>query len=103
MAKEYAKAFYSSKVWQDCRNAYAKKARYLCEDCLLKGIYKPGVIVHHVEELTPLNIENPEVTLNHDNLRLVCRDCHAKLHKKYQKGRRFVIGTYGEVLINGVL
>ena len=81
MAKPFARKFYSSKAWQDCRNEYAKKAHHLCECCLAKGIYKPGVIVHHIEELTPLNIDNPEIALSFDNLELLCRDCHAARHE----------------------
>ena len=80
MAQTFARQFYSSKAWQDCRNEYAKRAHHLCENCLRKGIYKPGVIVHHVEELTPANIHRPEVALNPDNLQLLCRDCHAEIH-----------------------
>jgi len=81
MAKPWAKKFYSSKQWQNCRNEYAKSARYLCENCLRHGIYKPGEIVHHKIELDPINIEKPEVALNFDNLELLCRDCHAKMHE----------------------
>lgn len=80
MAKEFAKSFYSSKRWQACRNEYAKRRQFLCEDCLKRGIYKPGVIVHHLEELTPLNIDKPEVALAFDNLELLCRECHAREH-----------------------
>ena len=80
MAKPFARKFYSSKAWQDCRNEYAKKAHHLCECCLAKGIYKPGVIVHHIEELTPLNIDKPEIALSFDNLELLCRECHAEEH-----------------------
>lgn len=80
MAKEYAKKFYSSKKWQDCRNGYAAMRGHLCENCLRQGVYKPGVIVHHVEELTPMNIDNPEITLNWNNLELLCRECHDKIH-----------------------
>ena len=80
MAKEFAKAFYSSKAWQDCRNEYIKRAHYLCEDCLAKGIYKPATIVHHIEELTPLNIHRPEIATGFDNLRAVCRECHNEHH-----------------------
>ena len=99
MAREFAKRFYSSKAWQDCREEYAKSKRYLCEDCLLKGIYKPGEIVHHMNEITPVNIYDPEVTLNHKNLRLLCRDCHAEQHKSYSKGRRYCLDEYGRVII----
>ena len=111
MAKEFAKRFYSSKTWQDCRNEYAKKAHHLCENCLRKGIYKPGVIVHHVEELTPFNIENPEISLNFDNLELLCRDCHAEIHgtkgrwnainaarrAKRDADNRYIVGPNGEI------
>lgn len=80
MAKPYAKQFYSSKAWQTCRNEYAKKVGLLCENCLKQGIYKPGVIVHHKIEIDPITIEKPEITLNFDNLELLCRECHAQRH-----------------------
>ena len=85
MAKPYAKKFYSSKAWQTCRNEYAKRQRYLCEDCLRRGIYRPGEIVHHKIELDPINIEKPEVALNFDNLELLCRECHENRHKHNRK------------------
>ena len=93
MAKPYARQFYSSKAWQDCRNEYAKKVHHLCENCLRQGIYKPGEIVHHRIEISPLNIDKPEITLNHKNLELLCRECHAMMHddfgyKKYNEQRR---------------
>lgn len=47
-----------------------------------KGIVKPGIIVHHKVYLTPTNINNPDVTLNWDNLQLLCIDCHNKEHSK---------------------
>ena len=112
MAKEWARSFYSSKTWQDCRNEYAKRAHHLCENCLAKGIYKPGVIVHHVEELTPMNIHRPEVALNPENLELLCRDCHAQIHdmaggrwaktnarrkKEKRDARRFDVDEFGRV------
>ena len=99
MAREFARGFYSSKTWQDCRDEYAKKQHYLCEDCLARGIYRPGVIVHHIEELTPMNIDRPEVTLNPSNLKLVCRGCHAEEHKAHNKGRRYLIGDDGKIII----
>ena len=80
MSREFARKFYSSKAWQDCRNEYARRKHYLCENCLRRGIYRPGVIVHHMIELDPVNINNPEIALNFDNLELLCRDCHAEVH-----------------------
>lgn len=113
MSKPFARKFYSSKAWQDCRNEYAKKQHYLCENCLRHGIYKPGEIVHHLIELDPTNIEHPEITLNFDNLELLCRQCHAEVHeqsggrwsevnKRRREERaakqRYIIGEHGEVI-----
>lgn len=103
MAKEFAKAFYSSKAWQDCRNSYAAKRGYLCENCLRKGIYRAGEIVHHKIEIDPVTIEQPEIALSFANLELLCRECHAEAHDKRKKDRRYVIGDNGEVIINGIV
>lgn len=97
MAREFAKQFYSSKAWQDCRNQYAARRGHLCENCLRKGIYRPGDIVHHKIGIDPVTVNNPEVSLNPDNLELLCRDCHAERHKSYSKGRRFTIAEDGRV------
>lgn len=80
MAREFAKSFYSSKEWQSTRDLYIKSVGGLCENCLAKGIYKPGKVVHHIVHLSAGNIDNPEITLNPKNLRLVCQDCHAEEH-----------------------
>lgn len=85
--KPYAERFYKSRRWNECREAYAAHADYLCEPCLRKGLIRPGEIVHHIKPITPENINDPNVTLSFDNLELVCRECHAKLHgtpKRYK-------------------
>lgn len=99
MAREFAKSFYSSKRWQDCRNGYARSVGYLCENCLRRGIYKPGDIVHHRIEIDPININYPEVALNWDNLELLCRDCHAEAHDKRKRDRRYIIDGDGKIIV----
>ena len=99
--REFARGFYNTKAWQECREAYAKSQRYLCENCLAKGLYIPGEIVHHIIELNPDNINDPSVTLNFDNLRLVCRRCHAEEHGA-RKGSRYVITDDGRVIAREV-
>lgn len=94
--KPFAQSFYKSRTWQDCREAYAKSQGYLCENCLRKGLHSYGEIVHHITEITPENISDPSVTLNFDNLRLVCRKCHAEEHAHK---RRYLIGVNGEIII----
>ena len=93
----FAAAFYHSMAWRRCRNAYMKSAGGLCELCLGKGLVEPGVIVHHKIELTPDNIHDPNITLNPDNLQLVCRDCHAAIHRGGE--RRYQVDELGRVLL----
>lgn len=94
--KEYAIAFYSSKAWKDTRDAYRRYRGGLCEPCLAKGLYNAGEIVHHKTHITPDNINDPSITLSFDNLQLVCRDCHAKIHDRRQ--RRYKFDDLGRVI-----
>ena len=97
MAKEFAKAFYRSKAWERCRVAYSKSVGGLCEDCLEKGLYTPGKIVHHIKHLTPDNIGNSSISLDWSNLRLVCQDCHAKEHKT-ESTARYAFDENGNII-----
>lgn len=72
-----ARQFYKSTAWRKCRQSYIYSVHGLCERC--NG---PGQIVHHKEYITIHNINDPEVTLNHDNLELLCQSCHNKEHFK---------------------
>ena len=93
--QDFAVAFYKSKAWQRCRANYARSKRGLCERCLARGIYQAGVIVHHKIHLNPNNIDDPTVTLNPDNLQLLCRDCHTYIHKPT---KRFRVDELGRVI-----
>ena len=90
--KPFAKEFYQSQAWHNCREAFISAKRGLCERCLEHGIYNAGVIVHHKIHLTPQNITNPDITLNWDNLQLLCRDCHAAVHARQ---KRYTFDSYG--------
>lgn len=97
MAQDWAKAFYKSKAWQQTRTAYAASVGGLCEDCLRRGEYRPGEIVHHKVHLTPENINNPAVSLSWSNLELLCRDCHGKMHGNQ---KRYKVDEFGKVIVN---
>ena len=77
----FAKTFYKSGAWMKCRRAYASSKGNLCERCWSAGLIVPGDEVHHKVKLTPENITDPAVTLNWDNLELLCKDCHMKEHQ----------------------
>ena len=80
MAKEYAKAFYNSKAWVKCKNSYIASVYGVCEECLRRGQLNNGWIVHHKIPIKPQNINDPNITLNHDNLEYLCQDCHNRTH-----------------------
>ena len=80
MAKDFAAQFYKSDAWQKCRETVLRRDRYLCVECLKKGIYTPAWTVHHITHLTPENVDDPNVTLDPKNLESVCLNCHASIH-----------------------
>jgi len=74
VAQDFAAAFYKSKAWREFRAAYFARV-LLCERC-----GRPGKILHHKILLTPENIVNPLITLNPENVELLCKDCHEAEH-----------------------
>lgn len=78
--KEWARGFYNGTAWQAIRQTAISRDKYLCQDCLAKGRYTPAEEVHHIQELTPENILDPEVALNLENLVSLCRECHRQRH-----------------------
>ena len=93
--KEFAKAFYKSKAWQNTRDTYAASVGGLCEQCLRVGMYSAGEIVHHKKELTPDNIGDPSISLSWDNLELLCRSCHGKAHGN---AKRYIVDENGKIM-----
>ena len=95
MAKDFAKSFYASKAWTKLRQKVVEDNFYICSKCH-KAFESRDLIVHHVAELTPLNINDPSVTLNYKNLILVCRDCHNEIHGYYTEGETENKFTYDD-------
>ena len=93
--KPYAESFYKSTTWQKTRELCIHRAGGLCERCLKEGLITPAVVVHHIKPITPENINDPNITLNQDNLMALCVDCHAKIHHPNQ--RRYKIDKDGRV------
>ncbi|SOC12870.1 HNH endonuclease [Ureibacillus xyleni] len=76
-----AKKFYKSKAWKKTRDAYFKSQHGLCERC-----GEAGLIVHHKVWIDIDNINNPDVTLDWNNLEVVCVKCHNQEHFKKNDG-----------------
>ncbi len=96
MAKEFAKGFYNSKAWKKCRAAFISKRvtidGAICQHC---G-NRPGYIVDHIEELTPENINDPLVTLNHTNFQFLCLKCHTKKTLTRDRGPNILFDENGQ-------
>ena len=75
MSKDYAKSFYNSQAWRDTQAAYMASQYYICERC-----GSVARIVHHIQYITPQNIQDPNITLSWDNLQALCIDCHNAEH-----------------------
>lgn len=99
MAKAFTEGFYSTKKWKKCKNAYIKSVGGLCERCLARGRIVPGAIVHHKKHLTPENIHDESVTLNWDNLELLCMTCHAEEHAGLEP-KRWSFGDDGALWVD---
>ena len=76
MAKDFAKAFYNSRAWKDCRKQVLRRDLYTCADC-----YGRAQEVHHKIPLEPSNINDLNISLNPDNLISLCHSCHDKITK----------------------
>ena len=96
MAKAFAQAFYRSAAWIKCRLSYIAKRKAtdggLCEHCR-KAL---GYIVDHIIELTPYNINDPAISLNHDNLQYLCLECHNR--KTFRIGNSYILTDDGDIL-----
>lgn len=100
MAKEYSRPFYNSPEWAACRQAYIKQRVKidggLCEECRLRI----GYIVHHKTAIDESNVNDPNITLNHDNLEYVCKYCHDRMENHFIKTKsqkvRYVFDEKGQ-------
>ena len=96
MYRQTANEFYKSRSWRNLRRAYYKQAGGLCERCYANGLVVPGEIVHHKIHLNADNINDESISLNTDNLELVCRKCHAELHPELGT-KRYKVDEYGNI------
>ena len=67
--------FYQSKAWKSMRKYIRIKYKSVCQECS-----KNGYIVHHIKPVTNENIYDETITLNEENLTLLCMECHNYIH-----------------------
>ena len=82
------KTFYKSKQWESFRNQlinerYDDNGYIVCADCGKPIVRRYDIIAHHIEELTEDNVNDVTVSLNPDNIKLICFNCHNKEHERF--------------------
>lgn len=98
MAQDFARKLYTSKAWIEFRFNLIIERGPKCQKCGDIIIDTSKLIGHHKIVLTPQNIDDPNVTLNKDNVDLICFDCHNKEHKRYGYNKHSVYIVYGSPL-----
>lgn len=89
-------AFYCRKDYLDLAQACKIKSGGVCAKC--GGVFDISELrPHHKVELTLDNIDDVNVTLNPDNIEVLCHDCHNAAHKRfgYAVGAKRVYIVYG--------
>ena len=93
-------SFYVSDVWINFRAALIAERGSRCQKCGKRIAKAREIIAHHKKELTPENVHDVMISLNPDNVDLVCFDCHNVIHQRFghRSSERNVFIVYGPPL-----
>lgn len=79
--------FYASKIWRDFRTRLIAERMteegIKCERCRKIVGSSSNIEAHHKIELTEENVNDYNISLNPDNVELICKDCHNKEHDRF--------------------
>ncbi|MCT3349598.1 HNH endonuclease [Lacticaseibacillus paracasei] len=79
--------FYRSPEWKALREQVLERDHYECQWCKAEGRVTTGndmtLEIDHIKTLE----ERPDLALEPDNLRTLCRDCHNKRHGRFNYKR----------------
>ena len=93
-------SFYKSKEWEKLiallkLERVDASGQVICECCGKPITRKYDCIGHHKVELTEQNVNDPEISLNPDNIMLVHFSCHNRIHRRYEGFYQQVFLVYG--------
>lgn len=74
---------YNTTAWKKLRESYIKN-HPLCEECLDKGKVTAAEDVHHITSPFSNGEINYHLLLDSNNLKSLCKECHAAIHNKQQ-------------------
>jgi len=79
--------FYAGKDWRELRFGLIMNqtvnGKFHCPKCGCHIRDSKDIHGHHITELTPENVSNATISLNPDNVELICRDCHDQEHGRF--------------------
>lgn len=84
-------SFYRSREWETLRRTITlgrinEDGDLICEHCGKPILHEYDAICHHVEQLTEVNVFDPSIALNPDNIQVVHHRCHNIIHDRFQGG-----------------
>lgn len=91
-------SFYHSKTWEKFRSSYLAE-RLLKDGDLIDDetgeviADQAKAILHHKTPLTLQNVNDPEISLNPENIELVSLETHNKIHEKFKRYKREIFIT----------
>lgn len=104
------KEFYNSKAWKNIRLGVWMNQKCLCNRCH-KPVYVDGLsewipkekrrtgIVHHKIYLDNINVYDPNITLDANNLEGLCKECHELEHHQDVSVRKgYVFDDEGNII-----
>lgn len=79
------------------RERLIAEADFQCAECGGRYLQDSAQLIgHHIKELTPANIQDANIALNPANIKIICRRCHDKEHRRFEfGGDRNVYIVYG--------
>lgn len=101
MSEGRLKRFYDSDPWKAFRQQIILERGTTCEFCGKKMFAEDKMQLHHTPvELTEDNVNDVSVSMNPDNVKLICLKCHNKAHGRYcgngwKRKNRAVYLVYG--------
>jgi len=98
MAQLFARWLYVSKAWRELRFNLIIERGPVCQRCSKVVIDTSKLVGHHKITLSPANITDINITLNKDNVELICSRCHDAVHKRYGYNQHNVYIVYGSPL-----
>ena len=92
-----SKQFYATKAWRKLSYVMRMSSGSVCDMC--NNTFELSQLrAHHKAELNEFNINDVSISLNPDNIQVLCHSCHDRQHNRFGQGKQCVYIVYGSPL-----